>query len=70
MNWTLDESCDIWSAGDGDVVLEVWREGRWAFTVMLYGGLSLVSLHCYQTANAAMRAAEHALTTWRKGEKA
>ena len=70
MTWTLDESCDIWTASDDDVILEVWREGRWAFSVMLPGGLSLDSLHCYQTADAAKVAAEHALKTWRKGESA
>ena len=70
MTWTLDESCDVWTACDDDVILEVWREGRWAFSVMLRCGLSLDSLHCYQTADAAKLAAQHALEIWRKGEKA
>ncbi len=70
MTWTLDESCEVWTASDDDVILEVWREGRWAFSVMLLGGLSLDSLHCYQSADAAKSAAEHALAIWRKGEAA
>ena len=70
MTWTLDESCDIWTACDDDVILEVWREGRWAFTIMLGGGLFIESSHCYQTADAAKSAAEHALKTWRNGETA
>ena len=71
MQWTLDESCDIWTARSGDVILEVAPDyGHWFFDVALEGGASIVSPTLYDTADAAKLAAQHALEIWRKGEKA
>ncbi len=71
MTWTLDESCDIWTARSGDVILEVAPDyGHWFFDVALEVGASIVSPALYDTADAAKAAAEHALDIWRKGEKA
>ena len=71
MLWTLDESCDIWTARSGEVVLEVVPDyGHWFFDVALEGGASIVSPSLYDNADAAKAAAEHALEIWRKGEKA
>lgn len=71
MTWTLDESCDIWTARSGEVILEVVPDyGFWYYDVALETGASIVSPALYDTADAAKEAAEHALTTWRKGENA